>query len=252
MPHFYDKDGNPHFDLTPRKAKEMGYFYSVTEIQRIEASPGLDIWKQNTLLENAYTHPPEEDEELKPFQVRIKNALYGDKSATALGTKIHDGIEQVLGGVKALKHLDSDLVPFVQPAIEYFQEKGFEAEHLERIVVHEDEAYAGTADVIGKTPGGQDFILDWKSTKKCPSKPYPQQPEQISAYAVAHFGLDRVMNGEIWGANVYISTTETDKKTGMAKIKACSYNPEQVAEHYKVFCLVNNLFRCRTKYDPRP
>ena len=251
---FYSKEGQPHFDVTPKVAKEMGLYYSVTEIQKIEASPGLDRWKLNTAIKTADENPCEADEDLKSYQSRIIKQMYDNNSATALGTKIHDAIENVLSGDKEREQVDKDLLPFVNPALDYFYDKGFEIVDLEKIVVNPQEAYAGTADVIAKTPKGQDFILDWKSTNTIPSTPYAQQPEQISAYAVAEFGYDRVMNGEIWGANFYISTSSIYKRgehKGKAKFKVSSYRPEELAEAYKRFMIVNELFRIRTGYDPR-
>ena len=255
MPHFYSKDGTPHFDVTPAVAKEMGLFYSVTEIQKIEASPGLDRWKLNTAIQTADENPMQEDEDLKTYQRRIIKQMYEGNNATALGTKIHDAIEQVLTETIKREQVDEDLLPYVNPALDYFYEKGFEIQHIEKIVTNEHEAYAGTADVIARTKNNQDFILDWKSTNTIPSSPYPQQPEQISAYAVAEFGYDRVMAGEIWGANFYISTSSIYKRgehKGKAKFKVSSYNPQELAEAYKRFMLVNELFRARTGYDPRP
>lgn len=250
MPHFYDREGNPHFDVRPKQAKEMGLFYSVTEIQKIEASPGLEMWKLNTAIETADASPRGTDESIDNYKKRIKNEMYSGSSATNLGTRIHDAIENCLGSSDHIKQIDDDLLPYVRPAITYFKEKGFVPISLEKIVTHPGEAYAGTADVIAKTSGGKDFILDWKSTKTIPSKPYATHPEQISAYAVAEFGYERVMNGEIWGANAYISTSVLDK-SGDAKFRVHSYKPSVLAEAYKRFMLINELFRIRTGYDPR-
>jgi hypothetical protein len=78
MPHCYDREGNPHFDLTPAKAKKEGLYFSVTEIQKIESAPGLEMWKQNSMIAEAYNNGPEKGESLKDFQRRVKNAIYGD------------------------------------------------------------------------------------------------------------------------------------------------------------------------------
>ena len=250
MGHFYAKDGTPHFDLAPAKAKELGLYFSVTEIQKCEANPGLDRWKLNTAIDTSVKNPMTAHEKIEDYRRRIINAMYADNSATQLGTDIHDAIEHILDGSRTIDHVSQDLLPYVKPAIEYFQEKEFEVVALEKIVVNVDEGYAGTADCIAKS-GDLDFILDWKSTKTIPSKPYDSHPEQVSAYAVAYFGEDRVMNGEIWGANAYISTSAKDKKTGLAKFRVHSYEPSVLAEAYKRFKIVNNLWRMRNKYDPR-
>ena len=254
MPHYYSREGVPHFDVTPKVAREMGLLWSVTEIQKVEASPGLDRWKLNTAIQYASENEMHMDEDIKSYQKRVLNGMYEGKSATALGTKIHDAIEKVLSEEMDRGDIDDDLVPFVDPALDYFYEKKFKIIDLERIVVNRDEGYAGTADVIAKTTNDQDFILDWKSTKTIPSKPYPSHPEQISAYAVAQFGYERVMRGEIWGANAYINTHEVYKrgeKKGQAKFRVHSYRPEELAEAYQRFQIVNELWRIRNNYDAR-
>ena len=92
--------------------------------------------------------------------------------------------------------------------------------------------------------------MDWKSTGTIPSKPYASHPEQISAYAVAEYGRDRVMNGEIWGANAYISTKDLDRQ-GLAKFRVHSYKPEELAKSYQNFEKICELWRIRNDYDPR-
>lgn len=261
MPHCYDTDGTPHFDLTPRKAKELGYLFSVTEIQRIESAPGLEIWKQNQMIEEAFRSPAEDGEDMDSFKKRIKESLYGDNSASDLGTRIHDAIEQILGNDRDLEDIPEDLVDYVEPAVTYFREKGHVARHIEKIVVNIEDGYAGMVDVIGETAKGKPFIMDWKSTKSMPalgprSKAFKQgyayanHLEQISAYAVAHFGRDAVMDGEVWGCNAYICTDPGNKKNKQT-FATCSYKPELMAQAYHNFDLCNQLWRLRNNYDPR-
>lgn len=254
MGHFYSKEGVPHFDVTPKKAQEMGLLWSVTEIQRVEHSEGLKQWAINTAIQACADNPQHMDEPFDAYKKRIRGCMYGDNSSLQLGTDIHDAIERVLARGVDLGDITDRLQPFVTPAVNYFMEKGFEVLEVEKIVVNLEEGYAGTADMIARSKKNQDFILDWKSTGNIPSTPYPNQIEQISAYAVAQFGKERVMDGEIWGANAYIHQEELYKrgdKKGQAKFKVHAYEPKELANAYERFLKVIALWRCRSGYDPR-
>lgn len=253
MGHYYSSEGVPHFDVTPKKAKEMGLFYSVTEILRVLYSQGLETWKINSAIDYCFNNPPNGEIDICDYKKEVKQEMYDD-TALSLGTSIHDNIERILRGQLELEDVDKKLQKFVVPCIEYFRGKKFKLHDIEAIVTNSDEGYAGTADIVAETADGDPFIMDWKSTGTIPSKPYFSQKLQISAYAVATFGLDRVMNHEVWGANAYISTSQVWKRgaeKGKAKFKVMSYEPEVLAESYKSFQMVCALWREIEGYDPR-
>ena len=116
-----------------------------------------------------------------------------------------------------------------------------------------EHGFAGTADCIGHSKDGTPFILDWKSKKTVPGKtiqPYPENRWQLASYAVAAYGEDRVLNGEIWGCNAFISTTEFGDD-GIARFEAFSHNPETMAEAWETAKTLFDLHRKITGYDPR-
>ena len=254
MAHFYDgKTGESRFDATPSQAKAEGLLYSVSEMFKLLAKPGLEVWKDNELAKAAFNEPPYEGEDIKDFTRRIKAARYRNTGRPAeLGTLIHDGIETVLRG-GSVDQVPEGLRKYVEPAATYFKEKAFVADHIEKIVVSLEHGFAGTADCIGQSEGGIPFILDWKSKKTIPGKtvqPYPENRWQLSAYAVAHYGEDRVLNGEIWGCNAFISTTEFGDD-GLSRFEAFSYDPETMAEAWETAKTLFDLHRKVTGYDPR-
>ena len=253
MAHCYDKEGNPHFDLTPAKAKKAGLYFSVTEHQKVIGKPGLEIWKLHEHLKTAHMHPPFNGEDAAAYIKRIKGITYRTGGGAAeLGSKIHAAIEEVLIEEKTLDDIEPELLKFVAPAIRYFKSKNFEVLDIEKTVVNSDEGYAGTADAACLTSCGKKFILDWKSRKTGGRKvePYSGQPEQVAAYGAAYFGSDAVTANEVWGLNVFIAT---DKFTddGEAEIYVTSYKPEEMARNYDTFCLVAELWRRIEGYDPR-
>ena len=188
MAHCYDKDGNPHFNLTPAQAKKEGLFFSVTEHQGVLAK-AIELWKLGQHLKTAFQYPPRNGEDEQSFIKRIKGITWKNGGGAAeLGTEIHAGIESVLNKEKKVEDLDVDLRKYVAPAIRYFESKKFEILDVEKVVVNEKQGYAGTADAVGKTPCGKKFILDWKSRKFGDRKvvPYDGQPEQVSAYGAGY------------------------------------------------------------------
>ena len=58
-------------------------------------------------------------------------------------------------GIKTISQVRPKLIPFVKPAIDYFDEKGFENLTLEKTVVNLNEGYAGTVDCAATAPGGR-------------------------------------------------------------------------------------------------
>jgi len=252
MAHYYSAEGLM-YDTDLRQARKDKLFASVTTQQKIEASPGLEVWKQNELLKLTLSHPLLDGEDADNFIRRIKKTHWDlSKDTMELGTRIHDAIHTCLEKNVGVDCIDDDLVPYVSPAINYCREKEFIIKDLEKPLVNVDEAYAGMADCIAETPCGLKFILDWKSKKTKPGekiKPYPDQMEQISAYAVAYWGLDAIQRGEVYGINAYISTTEIID--GFARFERCVYEPKDLLDSYEKFQAVCQLWRLRNKYDPR-
>jgi len=253
MGHFYEKNGSPRFDVGATKAKREGLLFSVNEQFKLLAKPGLEAWKDSELAKAAYAEPPRPGETEQEYCRRVKALRYSRTCGAAdLGTAVHKGIEDVLCGVTTLESADKNYLPYIRPAVEYIREKKFEIEHLERVVVSEKHSFAGTCDLIGKTPNGQSFIGDWKTKKSTPGKPFEPYPEnkwQIASYAVAHFGEAAVENCEIWGVNLFISSTEVID--GTARFQAHSYNPQEVLEAWKTAKLLFELHRKVHEYDPR-
>lgn len=250
--HAYKPDGTPVFNLSKSEAKKAGLFLSVSEILSIEAKPGLEIWKINEHIKMAAKTPRLPDETDANYIRRVKaNTWKATSGASTLGTEVHDAIEQELAGERALEDIDSELRKYVIPAKRYFEEKGFEILDLEKVVVS-PHGYAGTMDCAARAKGGQLFTLDWKTTKTKGryGLPYQNQPEQVSSYAAAYYGAERVESGEIWGANAYLSTDEVDSD-GNAKFKVISYPPEELAKHWETFKCILELWMRREKYDPR-
>jgi hypothetical protein len=98
--------------------------------------------------------------------------------------------------------------------------------------------------VLGHDAAGAPVIIDYKTRKTKPKqvcKPYDTQGMQLAAYAVAHYGLDRLPEVKAW--NVYISTTEVGRVEG--------YQHESLLPHWEAFKAAAILWSHIKGYDPR-
>lgn len=108
--HLYDQSGKPVYDVpysgkkkgtrpaTLRDARKMSLVPSVTEIMRVMAAPGLEIWKQNQILDAAYSvgqYDFEGNDINKDVWLQEVKTKAGEiaKTAREEGSRIHDAIE---------------------------------------------------------------------------------------------------------------------------------------------------------------
>lgn len=128
----------------------------------------------------------------------------GMRTATELGTLIHDACERyALTGIRP-DDVDAEVVPFLDRFDEWLQKFSPSYQATEVAVYHPDLGYAGTADAFLTIGGhgspslpGSDavrYIADYKSTRKHldsqgrPTTPYPEQVGlQLAAYRHAKY-----------------------------------------------------------------
>ena len=238
-------NGDGERNTTLGDAKKLKLFPSVTGILGLFAKPGLDRWKQDQLLRIAYDNPVQDGESYERFADRC--LLEHEKpveEAADFGTRIHDAIEKYFEG----EPIDDDLLEYVQPAFDWKQKNQLRFIEREKLLVSLQHGFAGTVDIVGKGPQGQNFIVDWKTrkTKKgVKVAPYDFQIHQIAAYGAAYFGEDRMMSEGIYGANCYISSTEP------GRFEVIKYSPDELRDAWKVFKGVCEIWRSLKNYDPR-
>ncbi len=110
----------------------------------------------------------------------------GARSATELGTAVHDACEQyALTGERPA--VDDEVRPFVDRFDEWAQTWQPAYEAAEAAVYNRTYGYAGTLDAIA-TIDGQRLLLDYKSSARSigsdgkPTHPYPEHALQLAAY----------------------------------------------------------------------
>jgi hypothetical protein len=228
-------------NVTVTDARKLGLFPSVTNILGVLAKPGLDKWKLQQVAKAAFNRPPDGKESEEYFTDRIIESAFDQVvDAADFGSRIHDALEKIFEG----EPVEEELVPYVQPTLDWKREKGLTFTHREITLVNAGEGYAGRCDVIAKGKKGQLVILDYKTRKTKEGEKvttYDGQGMQLAAYAVAHWG--EAMLEKVTAANVFISTTEP------GRMEVCKHDDLVSEWHaFKAACL---LWRKMKGFDPR-
>ena len=264
--HYYTIDGQPRHTQPTKKgaknptrptnikdAREQKLFPSVTAYTKMLASPGLERWKMSKVAETCFAMPPHPGEEMNDY---VRNMLEKSKEdgmgAADLGTTIHAAIEGKLKGQDYFDHevsLSEEkncmLSELVEPAFSKLESLSIQVTVAETVLVNANQGYAGTTDVVFRSPYGKG-ILDWKSKRTKPEEPiFPGEthPMQLAAYWMAHY--QDLFFTDALCINVYISTTEP------GRIDVVKYDGAQLLESYKDFLCLTRLWRRQNNYDPR-
>jgi hypothetical protein len=135
----------------------------------------------------------------------------GMRSATELGTLVHEACERyALTGTRPTD-VDAEVIPFLDRFDEWLQRFGPSYQATEVAVFHPDLGYAGTADAF-LTIDGVRYIADYKTSRKAldsqgrPTTPYPEQVGlQLAAYRWAkHAAIWRPRRAEKFRRRYYL------------------------------------------------
>ncbi len=249
--HWYTRDGEPMHKVqkakgdgerntTLRDARKYNLLPSVTTVFGIMSKQGLNIWKQNKIIEATAMLPKRPDETFDYYKNRIlSKSMEETEKASTLGSQVHYAIEKCLDGTPP----DPSLEQYVFPVIHKITAMGIVNIQQEKVLVNKTHGYAGRVDLMAEK-GDKKIVIDFKTRKTEPNRkvtPHEYQPMQISAYAMSAFGtLDNVV-----GANIYISTTE------VGRMEVCYYEPELLKKEFDAFLHILALWRYSNNYDPR-
>lgn len=228
--------------------REQGLLPSVTEYTKMLSAPGLEEYKVYQTIQACYNNPPLGGEELQAYRGRITELAGEDAAGAAdLGTLIHASIEQYYtdhdswDGTVTFAMPDGRAIPcreFVLPAVHAVEKLGVTPLYHELRVVNKKHGYAGTADLMGSY-GHLVACVDFKSKRTKPGvevEPIETHPVQIAAYLNAIdlwpeplVHLATGIGAGVFGANVYISTTE------VGRVDTVAYNEKKLTESIQVF-----------------
>ena len=195
MSHYYDKHGGTRYTVpysdgrkgerntTLRDAKKNNWVPSVTTIMQVAAKPGLDIWKQNQLIEAAieieYTGFSD-DPKVFRRKVLAKSKEKGEE-ASKRGTELHDSLEHYYLTGEYDKN-----EAFTRPAVELLMEKLGDIDWKPELSFCHKDGFGGKIDLSGTGKFKEEYIVDFKTkTSGDISKfvAYDEHRMQLAAYA---------------------------------------------------------------------
>ena len=244
-------------DTTLADARKFDLLPSVSAFLRVRNNPGLQNYIEDSMLRAAFNCPPSGGEEYAAWKVAIKNMADAPaKTARDLGTTVHGAIEKYYS--EPLLYTPYDILvddkavscdEFVKPVAEVISGLGLEVMHSESIVVNNAHGYAGTADIIFKTPDSYG-VLDFKTCKTEEGKrkkPYNDHGMQIAAYVAAVWGgdFDYPIGPKCRGYNLYISTNE------IGRVDVHEWSAEDLQSKWLSFVNHIEMWIMEKNYDPR-
>jgi hypothetical protein len=183
--------------------------------------PELELWKQATIAELARQHPHTDVERL------LRD--YGPRGDLR-GTAVHKVIAAHLVTGDAGQHSpDPEVQRHYDAWAEWWADQRLEIVGVEHTLADPDRRWAGTADLLAGagTSGGirsEWLVLDWKTCKRLPERPWPEHVAQVAAYARMAGAKD---GGQAWqGSVVYISPDDVGEWW---------YSAEDLVPHYEAF-----------------
>jgi len=212
-------------EVTVTPEKDDLRFYSVTTLIGALDKPALLYWAAEEAAKAAVgvrtslsrrVKEEGEDAVVKWLRDARFRPQKGKRSASELGTAVHDACEQyALTGVRP--DVDEEVRPFLDRFdawAQIWQPKYIAAEAA---VYNKTYGYAGTLDAIAEIDG-QTVILDYKSSRKSvgsddkPTKPYPEAALQLSAYRYAELlATWRARRFEKYRRRYYLLNTDEEE-----------------------------------------
>lgn len=207
--HWYDKLGNPVYEVpratgdglrptTLADARKLNLLPSVTTILGVLHKEALVQWRVEQAVLACLTSKRNDGELLDDF---VKCVLHDERVqeqesdiAKKRGTEIHAACEAVINGME----VDAEIQPWIMPALAELQRMKLKPVATEHVLV--GVGYAGRSDLIAMDPKNQEWVIDFKTTKRLPQKEsYWEHRMQTAAYVRCRLEAQR-------HANVYIST----------------------------------------------
>jgi hypothetical protein len=176
--HWYNSLGEPCYDTGLREARKIGLLPSVTSVEKVIDNPGLEIWKQNQILEASLTLTRDLEETDSEFIARVKaDSMAQTKKAAKLGTVVHHLAERYIMGKDLFYYgKRSDVWEVFRPLRDWIDthiskpDTGFMSEDGAEVVrVNANLGYAGKADFIGYDKNNVRVLVDFKTTFLKPS-----------------------------------------------------------------------------------
>lgn len=232
------KDGLPR-PTTLRDARKLGLVPSVTNILGVIAKPELTAWLQEQAVMAALTLPRHAGESEDDFARRVVADSQSTRdNAADFGTAFHHGAERIAHTLEVDR---ADLLsPWLNRYRDWFQANVVTLGWTEKVLVHQEWGYAGTAVVLIQHAVHGLTLVDFKTTKlKAGVKftPYKSWGYQLAAYR-------RALGEPVKCLNLVINSVEPS-----APIEHV-WSEEEVSRGWAAFEAARRLWVIEKGYDP--
>lgn len=249
--HWYDRAGNPVYEMpyadakrpgtrpvTLRDARKLGLVPGVSGISRCAAAPALERWKTEQVLLSALTLPRIEGETMDALKQRIQeDAQQQAEKAREKGTAIHAAIQGVLEG----EPVDESFKPYTQaaygallewsgmPHMAWTAEKSFACQF----------GFGGKADLYSLVAVADVKTKEFTSADLAAKKQLAWDDHciQLAAYRNG-FGLTKARC-----ANVFVSVNEP----GLAVVH--EWKEEELERGWRMFLALLQYWQAKNKYN---
>lgn len=172
--HWYQRDGVPLHSVpaatgelrptTLRDARKLGLVPSVTNILGVIAKPELTAWMQEQAVMAALTLPRIAGETEDAFAKRVVADSQSTRdNAADFGTAFHNGAERIAQSLEV--DPEHPAAEWLRHYRDWFQANALAVHWTEKVLVHQEWGYAGTADMLITHPVHGLTLVDFKTTK---------------------------------------------------------------------------------------
>lgn len=253
--HWYQRDGVPLHTVpslkgeprptTLRDARKLGLLPSVTNILGVIAKPELTAWLQEQAVMAALTLPRNPGESEDDFAKRVvADSQTTRDSAADFGTAFHAGAERIAHTLEVDR---ADLLSsWLNRYRDWYQANALVLRWTEKVLVHPEWGYAGTADLLIEHPVHGLTLVDLK-TMKClrtatgaaapKPKPYKSWCYQLAAYR-------RALGEPVKCMNLIVNSVEPS-----APIEHV-WSEDEMETGWQAFVAAHRLWVIEKGYDP--
>jgi hypothetical protein len=247
--HWYQRDGVPLHSVisakgeprptTLRDARKLGLLPSVTNILGVIAKPELTAWLQEQAVMAALTLPRIAGESEDAFAKRVVADSQTTRDGAAdFGTAFHHGAERVAKTLEVdAKHPAAEWLRHYR---DWYQVNAFALHWTERVLVHPEGCYAGTADLLIEHPVHGLTLVDLKTMKmKAGTKmtPYKTWCYQLAAYRYA-------VGQPVKCLNLVVNSVEPSVPIEHV------WSDEEMESGWQAFMAAHRLWVIEKGYDP--
>lgn len=224
---------------TLRDARKLGLVPSVTNIIGIIAKPELTAWLQEQAVMAALTLPRIAGETEDAFAKRVvEDSLTTRDGAADFGTAFHNGAERVA------RSLEVDplhpVAEWLRRYRDWYQANALALHWTEKVLVHQEWGYAGTADLLIEHAVHGLTLVDFKTTKLKPGTkftPYKSWCYQLAAYR-------RALGQQVKCLNLVVNSGEPSVPIEHA------WSEEEVERGWAAFEAARRLWVIEKGYEP--